>query len=159
MGLDVSVYQNIKIIESENDDSEEFYEVQDFRAFVINDSWKYKVKNLVYDAYYTGDCVGPDFGYPYSAHMHFRNQLASISGDVYWPNGCDDEKAFFELLYFADNEGCLDWDISEKLYNAFVDNRELAISKLGYDEAFVRRYDVWTEIFKFGKDKGVVVFH
>lgn len=159
MGLDVSVYQNIKKVELENDDSEEFYENQDFRAFVICDEWKYKVKNLVYDSYYTGDVVGPDFGYPYSAHMHFRNQLASITGDMNWTNEVDETKPYFELLYFADNEGCLDWEISEKLYNEFVDNRELAMSKLGYDEAFVRRYDIWTEIFKLGKDKGVVVFH
>lgn len=159
MGLDVSIYQNIKKIELEDDDSEEFYNSYQFRAFVIADEWKYKVKNLVYDAYYSGDAVGPDFGYAYSAHKYFRDQLASITGDTNWTTEIDETKPYFELLYFADNEGCFDWEISEKLYNDFVDNRELAMSKLGYDESFVRRYDIWTEIFKYGKNKGVVVFH
>ena len=58
MGLDVSVYTDIELIENEiNTDidyDEEFYDNCDFQAFVIDSDWDYKIKNIVNQGFYTG---------------------------------------------------------------------------------------------------------
>jgi hypothetical protein len=47
MGLDVRTYGNIKLAENEDDYL--------FTAFVIDENWKHKIKNLEYGKSYTGD--------------------------------------------------------------------------------------------------------
>lgn len=47
MGLVVITYGNVKITENQED--------ADFTAFVIDEDWKYKIKNLQYGKAYIGD--------------------------------------------------------------------------------------------------------
>jgi len=49
MGLDVTTYGNIKLAENE--------EEADFTAYVIDEDWKHKIKNLQDGKAYTGDVV------------------------------------------------------------------------------------------------------
>ena len=49
MGLDVRTYGNIKLAENEED--------ADFTAFVIDEDWKHKIKNLQDGKAYNGDVV------------------------------------------------------------------------------------------------------
>lgn len=160
MGLGVSVYKNIKKTEDNYD--------YDFQAYVIDDSWKDRIKNLEYNAYYIGDVTDTSISYPYSAHNRFRveliklierNDLLASEGYIQWDK-LDPKMPFYELINFADNEGCLDWEVSEKLYNDFFEWELQAERKYeGYDQIHnLRIYKKWLSIFEEAKDKGVVVF-
>ena len=85
MGLDVRTYGNIKLAENE--------EEADFTAYVIDEDWKHKIKNLQDGKAYTGDVVFRGVSYPYSAHNRFREKLVKLVGRE-------------DLL---DNEGRIKW--------------------------------------------------
>ena len=162
MGLDVSVYQNVRITKSEDDYS--------FMAFVIDDAWKYKINNLVDGAKYTGDATHADVSYPYGAHNRFREDLLRLTGrsDLLTERGRIDWDAleressipFFELLFFADNEGCLDHSISDTLYRNFLEWLSSAEKFCAEDGYTLGKYKDWLRVFSDGKQEGsVVVFH
>ena len=161
MGLDVSVYKNIKVTESEED--------YDFTAFVIDESWLYKIKNLEVDKNYLGECTDANVSYSYSTHSRFRCELLNLTGnlkalkepfEIDWVQLSKNNKVpFYELINFADNEGCLDFEISEKLYAEFIEWEEVAVKYFEDDDYFKGKYLDWLNVFKNGKDKGVVVFH
>jgi len=156
MGLAVRVYKNIK----QTNNEEEY----DFEAFVIDDNWKYKIKNLEEGKLYEGDCVDRTISYPYSAHNRFRETLLKLigrddlltsEGKVDWAN-LPSDIPFYELIDFADNEGCLDWEVSEKLYKDFKDWETKADEF--YSDFQIDKYKEWLNVFELGKDRGVVVF-
>ena len=70
MGLDVRTYVNIKLAENEDE--------SDFTAYVIDEDWKYKIKNLQDGKAYTGDFVFRGVSYSYSAHNRFREKLIKL---------------------------------------------------------------------------------
>ena len=72
MGLDISVFKNVKVTENE--------EEYDFTTFVIDDEWKYKIKNLEEGKYYEGESTEADVSYSYSAHSRFREELIKMMG-------------------------------------------------------------------------------
>ena len=159
MGLSVTVYKNIKPCNDED---------ANFVAYVINDSWKWKIKNLGYGQAYKGDFidnVGIDCGYGF--HGLFRGFLLKIAGrqDLVGNDGKVDydkiykEKSlpFFDLIDFADNEGCLDWEASEKILVDF----ELYSEKASQSDNAVmsERYVKWHDVFRAAVEhKGVIVF-
>ena len=158
MGLDISVYQNIKKVITED------YEEFDFAAFVIDDRWLYKIKNLEKNAKYVGDIAEPEVGYSYSSHYQFRNYLCEIilEREVkrFSDEELDEKMPFIELIDFADNEGCLDWEVSEKLYKDFVEYKDKAVKYLEEQNEphFRDRYLDWLKVFEVAKERGVVVF-
>lgn len=157
MGLDVRTYGNIKLAEN-NDDYE-------FMAFVIDDNWKYKIKNLEDGKYYNGDSIFRGVSYPYSAHNRFRESLIKLmdrpdlldkDGKIKWDE-LPSDIPFNALIDFADNEGCLDWEISETIYLDFEKYTEKAKAEL--DEYNYSRYETWMKTFEAAKNnRGVVVF-
>lgn len=164
MGLDVSVFKNIKRTENEAD--------YRFTAFVIDEKWKYKIKNLEDGKDYKGDCTDASVSYAYSTHNRFREALLKIIGrnDLLLLNGkinwLELEKEtnipFYELINFADNEGCLDFEISTILYNNFIEWEDVAIRHFKDNNYFyfAQRYLDWLNVFKNGKEaNSVVVFH
>lgn len=156
MGLDVSVYQNIKVRDLEDEDDYDY----EFQAFVPAPQWEHKIKNLNNGAYYTGDSVG-DLRSGYGSHYGFRVALCEIMyrTENEWIHGeLNENMPFYELIDFSDCEGCLDWEISEKLYNDFISNHEAAMRYFKVKPNFKDKYIEWTEIFRLGKDKGVVSF-
>ena len=161
MGLDVSVYKNIKRTDVEDE--------IDFTAFVIDESWKYKIKNLEDGKDYKGEPTDADVRYAYSTHNRFRETLLKIIGrnDLLLENGkidwvrIENEKQmpFYELIWFADNEGCLDFEISNILYNDFLKYKELAVKYLADDDYTLQKYLDWLNVFLDGKEaNSVVVF-
>jgi hypothetical protein len=156
MGLSVKIYQNVKVTDSNSD--------YDFTAYVIDKEWEWKIKNLDYGMNYTGDIVYYGISYPYSSHNRFREKLLTIidredlltdEGRVNWDE-LPRNIPFGELIDFADNEGCLDWEVSEKLFKDFKQwNLEAKehLSPMDYE-----RYCQWLTTFEYGKEQGVVVF-
>lgn len=161
MGLAVRVYKNIKRTDNEDE--------YDFTAFVIDENWRYKVKNLEYNKDYKGDYTNDDVNYAYSTHNRFRETLIKIIGrnDLLLKDGridwvrLEDEKKmpFYELINFSDNKGCLDFEISTILYQNFVKWKDEAVKYLANDDYFKENYLNWLNIFKNGKEaNSVVVF-
>ena len=156
MGLDVRTYGNIKLAENE--------EEADFTAYVIDEDWKHKIKNLQDGKAYTGDVVFRGVSYPYSAHNRFREKLVRLvgredlldnEGRIKWGE-LPSEIPFYDLINFADNEGCLDWEVSNTIYSDFEKYNEKA--KLEMNEYYYSKYETWLETFKSVKNDGVVVF-
>ena len=139
-------------------------EEADFTAFVIDEDWKYKIKNLQDGKAYTGDLIFRGISYPYSSHSRFREKLIKLIGrddlldnkkEIKW-NELTPEIPFYDLIDFADNEGCLDWEISAKIYSDFEKFNDKAKSEMNvYDYS---EYETWLETFKSAKNYGVVVF-
>lgn len=161
MGLDVSVFKNIKRTENEED--------YRFTAFVIDDNWKYKIKNLKDGKDYKGDRAEGDVSYSYRTHNLFREMLLKIIGreDLLLKDGTIDwvrlepenKIPFYELINFADNEGCLDFEISAILYNDFEKWKDEAVKHLEDNNYFMGKYLDWLNVFKNGKEAdSVVVF-
>jgi hypothetical protein len=159
MGLSVTVYENVQIT-----DSEDF----DFCAYVIDDSWKCKIENLKYGAKYTGYAIN-NFSYSYRAHGFFRAYLLKIAGreDLIKPDGRVDyeklysEKSdnipFFDLIDFADNEGCLDWDFAKKILKDF---ESYAGKRIHEEDVYMYNvYSRWHKAFKLASEcNGVICF-
>jgi len=158
MGLDISVYNNIKKVADNSEDG--------FLAYVLEESWEHKIKNLEKGASYDGDIIYT-MSSGYSIHNAFRvNLLKMIGRDDLLDNGgridwdkleIEKDIDFYELILFADNEGCLDWEVSKTLSNQFMKHKEIAEKKM--QGIFKSLYSDWTECFNNAKDKGVVVFH
>lgn len=156
MGLDVKVFNNISISnESEGD----------FKAYVIDNSWEYKIKNLEKDKYYIGDFLFRGVSYPYSEHNRFREKLIKLikrvdlldsDGRIKWGE-LPKNIPFYDFIDFADNEGCLDWEISTVIYNDF--NKFKDVAKLEMCNIDYAYYNTWLDTFKKASiNKGVVVF-
>ena len=161
MGLSVSVFKNIK--ETKN------IENYDFKAYVIDNDWKYKIKNLNEGSYYKGERTESEVNYSYGTHNRFREHLLKIldrydllldDGRINWFILEKESKLpFFELINFADNEGCLDYEISKTLYFNFIEHKEKALKYFGKDNYFTNIYLAWIDVFKDGKEtNNVVVF-
>ena len=163
MGLDIMVYKNVKTT-----DSEEEYQ---FTAIVIDENWDYKIKNLEYGKNYTGEIVNASVSYGYSTHNRIRESLIKIIGRNYlllkdgkidWNKleyEHESEMPFYELINFADNEGCLDFEISTKLHSQFVEWQDEAVKHLSDNDYFKEKYFDWMNVFEKGKEiNSVVVF-
>jgi len=157
MGLDVRTYGNIKLADNEKD--------ADFMAYVINEDWKHKIKNLQDGKAYNGDDVFSGVSYSYSSHNRFREKLVKLigrkdlldsEGKIKWDE-LPAEIPFYDLINFADNEGCLDWEVSNTIYSDFEKYNEKA--KLEMHSFDYSDYLTWLETFKSAKNnQGVVVF-
>ena len=159
MGLSVTVYKNIKPCSDED---------ANFVAHAADECWKWKVKNLIYNQSYQGDYienVGVDCSYGF--HGLFRGFLLKIAGrpDLLRSDGTvnydkiykEEGLPFFDLIDFADNEGCLDWEVAEKILVDF----ELYAEKASQSDNAVmsERYVKWHDVFRAAVEhKGVIEF-
>lgn len=156
MGLSVRVYGNVRITENEDE--------RDFLAYVIDDSWKHKIKNLKENASYIGDLLFRGVSYGYGTHNRFRESLIiliertdllGLDGTILW-SILPSDIPFNAFIDFADNEGCLDWEISEKIFFDFDKFKEKA--KFIFSEYEYSIYETWLNTFEKAKNNGVVVF-
>jgi len=157
MGLSVSVYANYNITEDE--------EQYDFKAFVIDDYWLYKIKNLVNRAYYNADRIYRGVNYSYGNHNRFRETLIRLIDKVEYLDSkghiifeiLPPDMPFEAFIDFADNEGCLDFEISEIIFNDFLKYNDKAKTILN---EYYFLYEIWMKTFEIAKNnKGVVVFN
>lgn len=150
MGLDVKVFQNITKL---NDDAEDY----DFMASNLQ-PFEDRCKNLKRDAKYNAETSERMISYPCTVHNNFRKELAILIGKErdFWLDEVDTETPFFELFEFADNEGCMDWECAENLYNDFMEYKPMAATKL--PTRYFEIYILWKNIFELAKDNGVIIF-
>ena len=159
MGLDINVWKNVRVAESQDSDDFDF----DFAAYVDDEMWGDRIKNLEVGKSYIGDKCDCTVSYAYSSHFSFRKLLLKIIGraDLISPTDRIDweklrnekELPFQKFIDFSDCMGCMDWETSAEIYEDFVKFSD-------YD--FQSRYHLdlyfeWLEVFKHGKEIGSVV--
>jgi hypothetical protein len=163
MGLDTTLYLNVKKLDTKNMTEDEKWENSDFRAFVLTPNWNDRISDLTPDAYYIGDSMQEGVHYAYSNHSRFRQAIADVaySGNN-WQNVKPPEP-FGYFLDFADNEGCISWTTCGKLADDFKEWHVAFVNYwIGKDNGdwWVRVYNQWWEHFATCADeKGVIVYH
>lgn len=151
MGLDVKVFKNITKLPEDSEDYD--FKANNYKEF------KDRCQNLEWNAKYNGETGIRMISYPCSSHNEFRRELAVLIGkDRHFWEKPDVQKdvPFYEFFDFADNEGCIDWESSQNLYDDFIKYKKLATEKLPV--YYLEYYGRWLEVFELGKDSGVVVF-
>ena len=156
MGLSVRIYQNYSIVQDKED--------YDFKAYVVDENWLDRIKNLVSGANYKGDLICRTISYSCSYHNDFRRLLCEMLGfekdDWLKENGkINKDTPFFEFFEFADNEGCIDFETSKELHKDFlIWHTKFSTLYKDLGVFVLDQYDLWLETFKLGKENGVVVF-
>lgn len=177
MGLDISMYRKIEFVRTPANEDDE-------------PEWQTEVRiwgNLKgFESRFTGApgiyryAEGDSFrAGSYSGYNEWREQLARLAGypareraTLYagarmlhaagaWEAGGG---PFWELIYFADNEGAIGAEVSAKLSRDFVGWRDRAqafaqtLGPVSY-VYFMEVYDDFARAFAMASDGGVVVFH
>lgn len=97
----------------------------------------------------------------YSGYGQWRDELADyaeMSSSLY--SGSHDkyrDYPFFELVFFADNEGCIGPVAAGRLHIAFTIQR--ATYSVGRDEYDLLLYDHWTKACGLASRNGLISFH
>lgn len=99
----------------------------------------------------------------YGGYNRWRDDLARIAGfssaEDYWPGGSAGEDApFYELIWFADNEGTIGPEAAADLLKDFRDFADKA-QEFWSDEYDLERYADWTTAMELAADGGLVSFH
>jgi len=166
MGLDITAYSHVKkLAKSCSDEDLEDYEAcckhQHIRARVVPDF----ADRLPSGAgCYKSTPKTKEHRFPagsYSYYNAWRTRLSQIilnvPAEIVWHNLEEyANQPFFELIYFSDAEGTMGPAASKRLYETFVEFREMVQKE---DEYFRRLYDDMTEAFKLGAQHGLVQFH
>lgn len=148
MGLDVILHERVTQV------NQCMYDYGCFQAFVIDPLFEKNISKLNKNSWYVSEKRTHFFGYSYSTHANFRSFLCELIGKEfnYWRDFHNELDPFHELLYFADNEGCIDWETSNKLYNDFL-AYEKEVAKSPFKEIY---YD-WLRLFEVAKKEGNVI--
>ena len=159
MGLDITAYENLKMVENPQLD-EDGCPVNWDSEWMAGASmeWSESVRAG------RGEGVDPKAVYTYENEFGFR--AGSYIGYNWWRNKLEafaEGNSFQELINFADNEGVIGSVVSSKLYNDFSNNLEKAeaYSKtLGVEgEWWFKNYQNWMKAFDMASQNGAVDFH
>lgn len=161
MGLDITVYKNLKKVENPIFDEDGYTESWETQWQTPDESIKWA------EQYFTGRSEGVELNTVYEYEESFDFRAGSYSGYGSWRSDLErlsDGKSFQELINFADNEGVIGYVVSNKLYLDFINNYDKAeqYSKyLGceYGEYWFERYKCWLKAFEMAKENGAVDFH
>lgn len=162
MGLDISYYEFVELVEHEKTDGDwcSEHEVAYHIGFPL--SFGNLVEQGCYEA--SGEVGGFRAG-SYGGYGAFREALwEAATGKVAMPWYLDKDEAielpFFLLVNFADNEGCIGPDACRKLADQFKEYRESVRPILvSQSEWWGEKYDDWQHAFETAADTGMVSFH
>jgi hypothetical protein len=94
----------------------------------------------------------------YGGYNQWREDLArQFNGPTI--TDADPDKPFYELIYFADNEGCIGPEAAADLFIDFTMHFGLYDPKCWYPDAARQSYGDWTRAFALAAENGLVVFH
>jgi hypothetical protein len=160
MGLDISAYSKIRRLPLPTDEDHS----GEHARIYPNPDFPEQAEGIE-DGYYEYE-HGMDFrAGSYSGYNEWRNELARLAG--YAPverdhspyaAGAWQKKSgpFWELINFADNEGCIGPKTSAKLAKDFAEFQHNA--DLHPDEWFRAKYAEWRKAFELAADAGAVDF-
>lgn len=155
MGLDISAYKNVRIVECDE---------PEYRFY--NQGWKQsnmphidnKEIQIEFDEQF-------DFrAGSYGSYNVFRNIISEtihgISAEMFWKMSDKEmeNKAFRWLIDFSDCEGYIGTDYCEILYNDFKEHGN-KIKEACDNDTYKNLVDKWTHAFDIARNKGLVSFH
>ena len=151
MGLDITAYKNIKIIESE--EPEYYFSNTGFPQSNMID-FENKEIQINFDEEF-------DFrAGSYGGYNKFRNELCisvnNISDEELWASK-DESLKFYWLINFSDCDGYIGTSYCKILYDEFVKYEDEVKSNL--QDYYHIIYDNFKEAFRLGSDNGLVSFH
>ena len=151
MGLDITAYKNIKIIESE--EPEYYFSNTGFPQSNMID-FENKEIQINFDEEF-------DFrAGSYGGYNKFRNELCisanNISDEELWASK-DESLKFYWLINFTDCDGYIGTSYCDILYDEFCKYEDEV--KLKLNEYFHETYDNFKEAFRLGQESGLVSFH
>lgn len=182
MGLDITAYEIAKLVPSPHEyDPDTCYDnghveafayqgfERSFRGLADADVVKKSESGWSSAIFIGGRCYdissGENFDFragSYGGYTEWRRQLSNAVLDVdpseIWKNPqAFQDKPFYELIHFADNEGCIGPEAAADLFDDFAAYRdELAVSE---DQWFMQSYDNWMTAFELARETGLVDFH
>ena len=165
MGLDISAYSKMKLMENPSLDDEGYFDEYEGTQIWTNDDFPGREAPFIDRGVYTyDDYVGFRAG-SYGGYNYWRQSLASLfgytkpDGTVNWDN-LPEEGPFIELINFSDCEGTLGTVVCKKLLHDFEMYDNLASqTKFDEDGYWYSKYVEWNEAFHLASDDGAVCFH
>ncbi|MGE8207735.1 hypothetical protein ACQKP0_25015 [Heyndrickxia sp. NPDC080065] len=160
MGLDITAYRKLKVVE--NPQFDEYGELENWDT-----EWKPGVSMEWSEKHFPGRGEGIEPQKVYTWEESFGFRAGSYGGYNWWRSKLEEFKgdvAFQELINFADNEGVIGFVVSKKLATDFAKYEEEAkdFSKtLGENnrEYWMESYYNWKKAFEMAADNGAVDFH
>lgn len=179
MGLDITTYKNLKVVENPQLD-------EDGEIINWETEWKAGASMEWSEKHFKGIGEGIDpnkvytwensLGFPagsYSGYGAWRDTLEEFAKTLFPIKFENDGNGnigmvikgnthpFDELINFADNEGVIGYVVAKKLYKDFVDNEEAKkfSKKLKDDEYWFGKYQDWKQAFEYASQHGAVDFH
>jgi len=157
MGLDITVYKNLQVVDNPQLD-------EDGELLNYDTEWKPGASMEWSEKYFPGRGEGIEPNKVYSWDVAYEFEAGSYSGYNWWREKLKEfaeGDQFKELIDFADNEGVIGFVVAEKLYKDFKENRNRAkeYSKtLDDGEYWFSKYLKWEEAFEKAKEHGAVEF-
>lgn len=165
VGLDITAYEHAEIAPEHEWADSCYDDPRHVRAFVYK-GFERSLRGLVADRCYVVNGFGMDFrAGSYSGYNRWREQLCraalGVSPEDIWHDiGSFQDKPFFELIHFADNEGTIGpeaaADLAEDFRSMASRVRPLLEGPDGYGAA---KYDDWQAAFELAAKGGLVDFH
>jgi len=170
MGLDITSYKNVKIIgrSSDVEEWEENYYLNNKEDTVfiypgLSNFFPEWAVGLEYGAVYEyEDAFGFRAG-SYSGYNYWREWLCetflNVSPRTVWNNPeLYEDKPFYRLIHFADNEGFISQIHAQKLAKDFQQYQNV-VDTLDCDEWMKEKYNDWRKAFEMASENGFVEFH
>lgn len=173
MGLDISVYNNLKLL-NENPTEKQIEKSYDGDNIVIyqHEDFPDQLVPLINGAIYAAD---GQYDFPagsYSGYNRWREWLAKLAEYPEAPSTSEwsssfrshsegawatDSGPFWELITFSDCEGTIASESAKKLYVDFLNYYDRAILTNSCHD--LEKYRDWMKAFEIASDNGCVVFH
>lgn len=158
MGLDITAYKNLKVVEKPQ--FNEYGELENWDT-----EWKPGASMEWSEKHFPGRGEGINSNTVYTWEENFTFRAGSYSGYNLWRSklakfagGSD----FNELINFADNEGVIGFVVSKKLADDFNKNeakaKEFAETFEDGDWWF-DKYQSWKKAFEIASENGAIDFH
>lgn len=161
MGLDVTAYRNVRIVDCNFDDD----------GCPVDENGKYNGSVVV--PFINGDFPGREDGLEegkayafdeeysfragsYSTYSSFRCDLEVLAD---WPDDefPSEDWPLFQLIAFSDCDGTLGPVVCKKLYQDMLSLKDKAQAM--YDAQFVYKFNNWLKAFELASDNGMVIFN
>lgn len=159
MGLDITAYRKLKVVENPIFD-------EDGDLFNWDSEWKPGASMDWSERHFPGRAEGIDSKTVYEYEDSYDFRAGSYSGYGVWRSELkrfNGNIAFQELINFADNEGVIGYVVAKKLAKDFSDHeaeaKEFAKTLGDNGEWWLAKYYDWKKAFEMASDNGAVGFH
>ena len=170
MGLDITAYQQWKLLGPVGDADEDYDWKTEVRPYVDpefpvhaegvapNSRYGFELSFRFRAGSYSGysawrEELATFAGYPKVEHRNFLGNVVQTHTAGAW---AAIEGPFWELIHFSDCEGTIGPIVGKKLAHDFEVHRAAAAKVGGY---FFDRYQEWEKAFQMAADGGAVCFH